>query len=398
MSSGQKKKIYVGLSGGVDSAVTAALLVEAGYDVTGVFMRNWLPEDGGDCPWEQDAQDGKDVCEVLGIEWKVYKFEKEYKERVLDYFFEEYRNGRTPNPDILCNNLIKFDLFANRAFSEGAEYIATGHYARRRSNDGFNWEQKGDLDMFTALDPNKDQTYFLQRLSKGQLSRALFPLGNYYKEEVRMLAHHFDLPNADKKDSQGICFIGDLDVHDFIKEHLSTKPGNIIDVDSGEVVGKHQGLWFYTIGQRRGIQISSPSAPYFVVDKDLNSNELLIGKGRDHKLLIRSKIKIENISLLTADKPPEKVGVSIRYRENPIGAKLAEIEHGVFEIESMDNKKFWAPASGQGVLLYDFKDLGKIAENRVKYDENNAEKAGFMTGETFSNVRNAKILGSGVIK
>ncbi len=394
-------RIYVALSGGVDSAVAAALLKRQGYEVVGVYMKNWADDFGisADCPWEKDVEDVKKVAEHLGIEWKVFNFEKEYKERILDYFFAEYKAGRTPNPDILCNNLIKFDLFAQRAFAEGATHIATGHYARRQSSQGFPWETQGELGLFTALDPQKDQCYFLQRLSSDQLNRALFPLGGYYKQEVRAMALDLGLPNAQKKDSQGICFIGDIDVRDFIRQHLSNNPGNIIESESGRVVGKHQGLWFYTIGQRQGIGVSSPDIPYYVVEKRKETNELVIAKGRENKLLRKQKLTLGALHSISGQfHEGQAVQVSLRYRENPIPAVIEEINNSNAVIVSQSNKGFWAPALGQGGLFYKNENVDKLAEKSDVEKNSDVLYKYFTDSGTRSRVRCLQVLGSGVVE
>lgn len=391
------------MSGGVDSAVCAALLVKAGFDVTGVYMKNWADNFGvsSRCPWEADVEDVKKVAEHLGIPWKVYNFEKEYKERILDYFFAEYKAGRTPNPDILCNNLIKFDLFAGRAFQDGASYIATGHYARRQSTDGFSWESTGELQLRTAIDGNKDQGYFLHRLSLQQLQRAIFPLGNFYKPEIRILAREFNLPNAEKKDSQGICFIGDIDVRDFIREHLQTNPGIVVDVDSGKVIGKHEGLWFYTIGQRHGIGISSAEEPYFVVGKKNESNELLVGMGHEHPLLRTEKVNVTNLHHIGSEfDDGQEVLVSLRYREKPLEAVLQITDPNNAVLVSQYSKKFWAPAAGQGALLYRKENLDiflQTAETLSKKPSGADLYKYFTGGETRDGIRNIQILGGGTI-
>ncbi|MCC7304045.1 tRNA 2-thiouridine(34) synthase MnmA [bacterium] len=396
----QKQKIYVAMSGGVDSAVVAALLVKAGYDVTGVYMKNWADNFGisARCPWEDDLEDVKKVAEHLGIPYRVYNFEKEYKERILDYFFAEYKAGRTPNPDILCNNLVKFDLFAERAFSEGATHIATGHYARREIDQGFSWEKQGKLGLYTALDSTKDQAYFLQRLSKEQLERAIFPLGNYYKSEVRALAKDFKLPNAEKKDSQGICFIGDIDVRDFIREHLQTNPGNIIDDETGLIVGKHQGLWFYTIGQRQGIGVSSASEPYFVVDKRSESNELVIAKGHDNLRLLKQEVRIGQIHAISGQFfEGQEVAVSLRYREKPLLAKIKNYVNGKGTLVSQTEKSFWAPAAGQGALLFNRENIENLSEKADKITNTQVLYKYFTESETRSGIRAVEILGGGVL-
>lgn len=395
-----KSKIYMALSGGVDSAVAAALLVKAGYNVTGVYMKNWADNFGvsANCPWEQDVEDVRKVAETLGIPWKVYNFEKEYKERILDYFFAEYNAGRTPNPDILCNNLVKFDLFAQRAFSEGASHVATGHYARRQSLQGFPWEKQGELGLFTALDPLKDQCYFLQRLSSTQLEHALFPLGNFYKSEIRTLAQHFNLPNAAKKDSQGICFIGDIDVRDFIRQHLSTKPGNIIEYESGRVVGKHEGLWFYTIGQRQGIGVSSSDQPYFVVEKRQQTNELVIAKGHENSLLRKNIVNVTQLHVISGQfKEGQEVLVSLRYREVPIKAKLENILDDSAQLVSQNDRGFWAPAAGQGALAYMNESIDKLSEKAAVLENPSVLYKTFMGSETRAMVRELQILGGGLI-
>ncbi len=396
-----KQKIYVAMSGGVDSAVVAALLVEQGYEVTAVYMKNWSENFGlGDtCPWEKDVEDVRNVSEHLGIPWKVYNFEKEYKARILDYFFSEYKAGRTPNPDIMCNNLVKFDLFAERAFAEGATHIATGHYARRQSQEHFAWENSGDLGLFTALDATKDQVYFLQRISQQQLARAVFPLGSLFKSEVRVLAKHFNLPNAEKKDSQGICFIGDIDVRDFIRQTLQTKPGDIIDVDTNSIVGKHEGLWFYTPGQRHGIRVSSATAPYFVVGKDSENNNLLIGKGRNHPMLNKVSITIDNVSsLIGADiSKITDVWASVRYREKPIAVNIEKITEHRYVLSNMATEKnFWAPAVGQGVLLYtNAQELwDQVSE---KYTGDVSTLLDIINGKIRRTARRVQVLGGGII-
>jgi len=233
MKSEEKKKVFVGLSGGVDSAVSAYLLKEQGYDVTGVYMKNWSGDEFGiqaDCPWEEDQKDAEAVCKHLGIPFRSLNFEKQYREKVVEYFFSEYEKGRTPNPDVMCNKEIKFKLFLEKAMDEGADFIATGHYARKLEVDGVNKMLKG-------VDSNKDQTYFLYNLTQSQLDKVLFPVGEIEKPEVRRIAEKAGLPNAKKPDSQGICFIGEINVLKFLMSKIPVKEGDIIDIDSGKVVG-----------------------------------------------------------------------------------------------------------------------------------------------------------------
>jgi tRNA-specific 2-thiouridylase len=393
----QQQKIYVGMSGGVDSSVVAALLVQWGYDVTGVYMKNWSNNNGvsDTCPWEEDVAEVERVATHLGIPWKVYNFEKEYKERILNYFFAEYKAGRTPNPDILCNNLIKFDLFAQRAHAEGATHVATGHYARRHAPNYLPWETNGELGLYTALDGTKDQVYFLQRLSAEQLSSATFPLGNLYKKEVRELAKHFNLPNAMRKDSQGICFIGDIDVRDFIKSNLQKNPGDIVDVDQEKVLGRHQGLWFYTIGQRQGIGIASADEPYFVVGKNSEKNQLEVAKGHDNPLLRKQRVRVDDVHAIgNAFGESTDVLVSFRYRELPQPARLEMTSQGAV-LTATSEKKFWAPAPGQGVLIYKNEDIKQFDEVSVGNSDVIAKIDTHFTGREV--VRMVESIGSAII-
>lgn len=246
-----QKTVVVGMSGGVDSSVTAALLKEQGYSVIGVFMKNWS-EDFGDygCTWAEDAEDARKVAQVLDIPFYVWNFEKEYKEKVVEYFLNEYTAGRTPNPDILCNSEIKFKVFLEKALALGADYVATGHYARVKEvkdNDG-----QTEFQLLKGIDPAKDQSYFLYRLTQKQLSRVLFPIGEFEKSHVRELARKFNLPTHAKKDSQGICFIGKIDVREFLMEKIKAKSGEIVTT-TGQVIGRHTGLPYYTIGQEKAL-------------------------------------------------------------------------------------------------------------------------------------------------
>ncbi len=259
------KRVYVGLSGGVDSSVTAALLKEKGYDVVGVYMKNWSQDlPGFPCPWKEDYQDAKRVAVQLGIDFKLFDFEKEYRQKVVDYMVAEYESGRTPNPDIMCNQEIKFRLFLDTALEDGAEIIATGHYARTKNGQ-----------LYKAADDNKDQTYFLYRVKSSALKKTLFPLGDYTKPQVRQLAKKFGLVTAAKKESMGICFVGKVGIREFLLHELGAQPhGNIVD-DKGAVIGQHDGALFYTIGQRHGLDIGG-GLPYYVVGKDMKKNEVYV--------------------------------------------------------------------------------------------------------------------------
>src|SRR5579862_7436473 len=238
------KTVYVGLSGGVDSSVSAALLKEQGYNVVGVYMKNWTKDlPGMPCPWKEDFTDAKRVAVQLGIDFKVYDFERQYRDKVVNYMIDAFKAGFTPNPDIMCNQEIKFKLFLDAALADGADLIATGHYANTKNGH-----------LFMAKDSNKDQTYFLHRVTKEALSKAVFPLGEYTKPQVRELAKKFGLVTADKKESMGICFVGKVGIKDFLKQYVKEKPGGIID-QSGKLVGQHEGAIFYTIGQRHGLEV-----------------------------------------------------------------------------------------------------------------------------------------------
>jgi tRNA-specific 2-thiouridylase len=256
------KTVYVGLSGGVDSSVAAALLKEQGYNVVGVYMKNWTQDlPGMPCPWKDDFQDAKRVAVQLGIDFKVYDFQKQYHEKVVEYMLDGFKAGFTPNPDIMCNQEIKFKLFLDVALNDGADLIATGHYARTK-----------DGQLLMAKDGNKDQTYFLHRVSSEALKKSLFPIGDYTKPEIRQLAKKFELVTAEKRESMGICFVGKVGIKDFLKIYVSEKPGSIIN-QKGEIIGQHEGATFYTIGQRHGLEVGG-GLPYYVVGKDMKKNEV----------------------------------------------------------------------------------------------------------------------------
>ena len=249
------KCVYVGMSGGVDSSLTAALLVEQGFDVTGVYMKNWTQDlPGMRCPWADDLADAKRVAVQLGIDFKVFDFEREYRQKVVDYMIEEYKLGRTPNPDIMCNQEVKFKLFLEASLEDGADLIATGHYARVES-------EGARATLRLAQDPNKDQTYFLYRVTGEALAKTLFPLGNYTKPEVRKMAEERGLFTAGKKDSQGICFVGQIGIREFLSQYVETVPGDIVDKQTGKKLGRHDGAIFYTLGQRHGLDVGG-GLPY----------------------------------------------------------------------------------------------------------------------------------------
>lgn len=339
--SSMAKTVYVGMSGGVDSSVTAALLKEQGYKVTGVFMKNWSKDlPGFPCPWKQDFQDAKRVAVQLGIDFKLYDFEKEYRQKVVDYMLREYKAGRTPNPDIMCNQEVKFKLFLETALSEGADMIATGHYAKTENGR-----------LYTAANREKDQTYFLYRVSEGALKKTLFPLGDIKsKDEVRALARKFGLFTAQKKDSQGICFVGKVGIKDFLLHELGSQPpGQIID-QNGNVIGEHDGAIFYTIGQRHGLNVGG-GLPYYVIIKNMRKNQVVVSTNLDDENLWRKSIEISDAHWI--NKPPETgktYNVRTRYRAELVKASLTRSRNN-WRIQLRDPVR--AFTAGQSVVVYE---------------------------------------------
>ncbi len=338
-----KNKVFVAISGGVDSAVAAALLKKDGWDVTGVFMKNWSDLEYGireQCPWEKDLEDTLKICKELNIPHKTYNFEKEYREYILENFFNEYEVGNTPNPDVLCNKYIKFDKFLEKAKEDGADYIATGHYSITKNGK-----------LYKAKDSNKDQTYFLYRLSKEQLENCIFPLGNLTKDEVRNIARDSSLSVAEKKDSQGLCFIGKVDIQDFLKSRLPEKEGEIIDIQKNKAVGKHNGVWFYTLGQRHGICIGGTKEPYFVAEKDIENNILYVIEGKKNKHLWKNTIVLKDLHLIDKNTDLNKCNLTatIRYRspDTQVHFQKKNKEY-VFKFK----EKQWAPAPGQSLVVF----------------------------------------------
>jgi tRNA-uridine 2-sulfurtransferase len=338
-----QKTVVVGMSGGVDSSVTAALLKQQGYSVIGVYMKNWS-EDFGDygCTWAQDAEDARKVAQVLDIPFYVWNFEKEYYSKVVEYFLKEYEAGRTPNPDVLCNSEIKFKVFLDKALALGAEFVATGHYARVR-------KVGTEYELLKGIDPAKDQSYFLYRLTQPQLSKVIFPIGEYQKSEVRELARKFKLPTHAKKDSQGICFIGQIDVMEFLREHIKAQAGQIV-TSTGQVVGDHTGLPYYTIGQREGIGIGG-SGPYYVVGKDFQANRLLVTNDKLDPQLWKSEFVLEDLTW-TNQQPdlPIRAGVSIRYHHPDYPALIKSLDHGIMQVSFESPQRAITP--GQSAVIY----------------------------------------------
>jgi tRNA-uridine 2-sulfurtransferase len=303
------KTVYVGLSGGVDSSVSAALLKQQGYNVVGVYMKNWsrdLP--GMPCPWKDDFTDAKRVAVQLGIDFKMYDFEKDYQHKVIDYMLDEFKAGRTPNPDIMCNQEIKFKLFLDTALQDGADLVATGHYARTAGGQ-----------LFMAKDNNKDQTYFLYRVSKDALEKTLFPLGDYTKPKVRELAKRFKLATADKKESMGICFVGKVGIKEFLEQYIDKKPGPIIN-QKGDTIGQHDGAIFYTIGQRHGLDVGG-GLPFYVTGKDIKKNEVYVTTDLQDEKLWSNEITLTSAHWINGEPMAgQKLMVRTRHR-----AKLIQV-------------------------------------------------------------------------
>lgn len=335
------KSVFVGMSGGVDSSVTAALLKDQGYKVTGVFMKNWTKDlPGFPCSWKEDFQDAKRVAVRLGINIKVYDFEKEYRKKVVDYMLLEYKAGRTPNPDVMCNQEVKFKLFLETALSEGADMIATGHYARTKNGK-----------LLTAKNSDKDQTYFLYRVSEEALKKSLFPIGDITtKAEVRSLAKKMQLHISDKKDSQGICFVGKVGIKDFLLHELGPQPhGSIID-QNGQIIGEHDGVIFYTIGQRHGLNVGG-GLPYYVVRKSTKTNEIMVSTNLDDINLWGDTIVLSEAHWI--NNPPETpvtYQVRTRYRAKPVNASIKPVD-GKWIVKLREPIR--AVTAGQSAVLYD---------------------------------------------
>ena len=341
-----KKKVIVGLSGGVDSAVTALLLKQQGFDVTGLFMKNWEDDDTDEyCPAKQDLIDAAAVADRIGIELEAVNFSQEYKDRVFSNFLEEYRAGRTPNPDILCNSEIKFRAFLDQAMAMGADLIATGHYAQVREVDGL-------FQLLKAEDGTKDQSYFLYRLNQQQLSKTLFPLGGLYKRDVREIARQAGLSNSEKKDSTGICFIGERPFREFLQRYLPMEPGEM-RTPEGKVVGRHSGLMYYTLGQRQGLGIGGQGEPWYVAGKDLERNVLIVVQGHDHPLLLKHTLAAQDLSWIAGRAPDagQACGAKTRYRQQDAACRIDAL--GGDHLQLRFDAAQWAVTPGQSVVLYD---------------------------------------------
>ena len=353
-----KHRVVVGLSGGVDSAVSAHLLKQAGHEVVGIFMKNWEDDDDSEyCSTREDWIDAAAVADVIGIEVEHVNFATEYKDRVFASFLAEYQAGRTPNPDILCNAEIKFKAFLDHAMRLGAGKIATGHYAGVRHNPA---TQRHEL--LRGRDVTKDQSYFLHRLTQSQLANSLFPLHELTKKQVRQIAEDIGLPNAKKKDSTGICFIGERPFRDFLNRYIAKDPGHICD-ESGRVLGEHQGLSFYTLGQRQGLGIGGVKgtdsarggqdhAPWFVAHKDMDHNTLWVVQGHDHPWLLSHAVQVEQASWVAGSPPNDHpaLGAKTRYRQSDAPCRLVASEGARFELNFANPQ--WAVTPGQSAVLY----------------------------------------------
>ena len=364
------KTVYVGMSGGVDSSVSALLLKEQGYKVIGIYMKNWSKDlPGMKCPWAEDLADAKRVAVRLGIDFEVWDFEDAYREKVVDYMLEEFRKGNTPNPDVMCNQEIKFKLFYEKAIERGADFIATGHYARII-----------DGKLARAVDENKDQTYFLYRISEEALAHTIFPIGDMLKPDVKKLAKENNLHNAYKKESMGVCFVGEVGMKDFLKEYINIKPGEIREIESKKVLGYHEGAVFYTIGQRHGLYLNGVAGeindglPYYVVAKDLDKNIVYVSKNLNDEHIWTERLELNDVILRTGPvttvsptvlgeslraagvppvAPPVRVGIDVRLRHRAplVPAKIVLGENGVATLEF--ENKIKRPASGQSAVIYD---------------------------------------------
>ncbi len=332
-------RVYIGMSGGVDSSLAAALLVEQGYDVTGIYMKNWSQDlPGMKCPWADDLADAKRVAVQLGIDFKVFDFEAEYKQKVVDYMVDEYQAGRTPNPDIMCNQEVKFKLFLETSLADGADMIATGHYARV---DG------GVLKL--AVDENKDQTYFLYRVTGNALRKVLFPLGDYTKATVREMAKERGLWTATKKESMGVCFVGAVGMREFLSQYVTTQPGDIIDTQTGKALGRHDGAIFYTLGQRHGLDVGG-GLPYYVVGKSMDKNEVYVSTQLQDAAMWRKEFTLSDTHWINERPEAGECLIRVRHRA-PLVAAMLEFEQGDDALLRLPEPQR-AVAAGQSVVIY----------------------------------------------
>ncbi len=343
-----KIKVFVGVSGGVDSSVALALLKNEGYDVTGVFIKTWQP-DFIECTWKEERRDAIRVCAALDVPFLTFDLENDYKRGVADYMISEYKLGRIPNPDVMCNREVKFGAFWKRAKSMGADFIATGHYAQNIYN-----KNDESFELVKSIDETKDQSYFLYRLNNKDLSHVLFPIGKYKKSQIRVLAKKFKLPTANKKDSQGICMLGDLDVKDFLSHYIKNKKGNVLN-ENGEVIGNHDGAYVFALGERHGFTITaknSNSKPYYVISKDMKKNTITVGlKSQNLVPANKAGITISNLSFV--NEPPvlgKKYTAQIRYHGEFEKCEILEVSKENIKIFFKNNVLV---SPGQSVVLYE---------------------------------------------
>jgi tRNA-specific 2-thiouridylase len=348
------KTVMVGMSGGVDSSVTAALLAQQGYRVIGVYMKNWTEKlTGHDCPWKRDLADARAVAALLDIPFKVFDFEAQYKQRVVDYLVAEYQAGRTPNPDVMCNQEIKFKLFFETALADGADLIATGHYARIASGR-----------LYAGIDAAKDQSYFLYRVTRSALSRTLMPIGDFRKGEVREMAKRFNLPTAAKPDSQGICFVGEVGIKEFLHGRVETRPGDVVD-PAGRVIGRHDGACLYTIGQRHGLGIGG-GKPLYVTGKDVSANLVFVTNDPSDLQLSADRVELSDLNwIVSKPEGTDRLKVRLRYRADLIGV---EIDHDDDRVVLKLDRPERAVSPGQSAVIYRNNEVvggGIIESSRV---------------------------------
>ena len=366
MNNKSGKHVIVGMSGGVDSAVAALLLIQQGYKVEGLFMKNWEEDDTSEiCSAEEDLKDAKAVCNQLSIPLHTVNFSSEYWDRVFEYFLAEYKAGRTPNPDVMCNKEIKFRAFLDYALELGADYIATGHYARIDRQDNRYCLLKG-------IDSNKDQSYFLHTLGQQQLEKSLFPIGELEKPVVRKIAEDNNFANATKKDSTGICFIGERNFREFLQRYLPAQPGEI-HTPEGKTIGNHQGLMYYTLGQRQGLGIGgqkdADEDPWYVAGKDLDNNILLVAQGHDHPMLFNNELTAIDLHWVSGDTPetPLQCKAKIRYRQEDQACTITRLEDNTCHVEFENPQRAIAP--GQSVVFYEGdKCLGGGVINKTSHE------------------------------
>lgn len=363
----EQTRVIVGMSGGVDSSVSAYLLKQQGYQVEGLFMKNWEEDDTEEyCSAAEDVKDAQDVCDRLGIPLHTVNFAAEYWDRVFEYFLAEYQAGRTPNPDIMCNKEIKFKAFLDFAHHLGADYIATGHYVRRGKDDG-------KVTLLRGLDANKDQSYFLYTLGQSQIAGSLFPVGELDKPEVRAIAETQGFSNAKKKDSTGICFIGERKFRDFLQRFLPAQPGDIQTPD-GEIIGRHEGLMYHTLGQRKGLGIGgradADESPWFVVDKDIRRNVLIVAQGHDHWMLQSTGLLASQMHWVSREVPdsPLRCTAKVRYRQQDVPCRLAHLDRDRWRVEFDAPQRAVTP--GQSVVFYDGEEClgGGIIDSLMKME------------------------------